>query len=1758
MKKSFRRLLAWALCMALVLSAMPAVPVGATDASVTEAADQSKVIYATGEATTFVPAGYTYVYEGSNGQIYSREAQQDAYVSSRVLTAQEAEALAGLEYGQEGYMVDATGRTLVCREFDAREAAAMSSAVNAILEGKDVAGGTKVSVLSEPCTSKTPVRALITFEDAPVIDLKGMSVSLGTPLGSAELQASKTIENNQLTVLNRAEKALGYDIQVNNQFSLLTNAVSVTVNYGDLAAISKVSGVKSAILMPSYSIPEINAQTVSGSFDLEPSMKYAGPGMGANQAWDAGYKGEGMSVAVIDTGLSYANPAFSITPSDPDTVAYSKEDIASILNTKDLHAEALSTNTSIDTVYYSSKIPFGFNYADSLADYGADNYTDRGHGTHVAGIVAGNLPEAAKQQFGMETLGIAPEAQLIIMNVFDSSGACLFDYVIAAIEDAILLGVDCANLSLGSPCGPVYLEGVTEVYDKAYEAGINVVVAACNDAHAGVGSFWGNELVKSDSVSTGTVGAPGSFDNVLTVASVENSHSISFYGNSISWDNPKLGVRQYITYEELPNVPEGKGFKESLEGARYVFTDSLEDANEKLVFYTFDGGNADSVIAAAAGAGAAGLVLIRPDPVEENGWMPVEVTATRFDVPTCVSDMKQYQWKQVQTHADDTVQVDALWNPSSIAGQISDFSSWGPTEGLTLKPEVTGIGGNVFSAYSGQNFAIASGTSMASPAVAASAALLRQYLAAENIQYDIPTNQLVNSLLMSTATPVFDEENGTYYFVRRQGAGLANIGAAMSSLAYIRVEGCDKPKFELGDDPARTGTYEMTFEVVNLSDTAKTYTLSTSVLGQQAEGGQFRNGKVTYLTTTSPRALNPVVTTSLTDGTVTVPAKGKAQVTVTVALTDVEKAYYDERFPVGAYVEGFIRLLSDETPSLTVPFLGFYGNYDDAPILEEGTYETLLGGIHSYTTADQLHNSLTGTLSGGNDPEDANSSTLHYLGDTRKPGYVKIAQKDYDYEHMWNWSTEFYPEQAGISPNGDDNLDTFDLAIALRRNVDNIHYTVTNMDTGEVLWEQDTGFMQKTFTPDSHAGSELSIEWLYPLVTIDYGWGYTWSYYDTSRTLVPNNTWVKITADLTPEGGEKATESISFTMYIDQDAPVSSDGFTVSYEQSIVIPGLPPFTTYQFDQKFTEQWFMDYTRELILDYDTATGKWGGFTHTSTWLGTATPIRGEGGGYPVKSSNFGSNSIMICMAYDYAGNASVFEVNGGDGLLEYVDLVADKTEIQVGETLTIRDVAENDFNTILNWAVSDESIAEIVASDAHSVTIRGLKKGTVTVRGGIGQYMAGMEITVFDCAHEGTEVRDSAAATCTQDGYTGDTYCTACGELLFRGEVIPATGHSWDDGAVKVEPGCAEDGVMVYTCSVCGETKEENISAKGHQYEMTEVNPTCTASGYDKYICAVCGYEYHDNFVAPLGHGETELRNAKAATCTEDGYTGDTCCTVCGELVEAGKAIPTTGHDFSEWVVTKEATCTEKGEETRTCANCGETETRKISATGHSFGEWVVTEEADCFHDGLKTRTCHCGEAETEIIGKNSDNCPSKAFQDLDCKQWYHEGVDFVLNTGLMVGMDKNLFAPNAQMTRGQLVTVLYRLTGEPAVREAAPFTDVAETSYCARAVAWAYENGIAKGVTDTLFAPNSSVTREQMVTFLARYAKLIGGEVKAEGDLSAFTDGGTVSDYAKVSMAWAVETGLVKGMENNTIAPKGTATRAQAATILMRFCRLYP
>ena len=604
--------------------------------------------------------------------------------------------------------------------------------------------------------------------------------------------------------------------------------------------------------------------------------------------------------------------------------------------------------------------------------------------------------------------------------------------------------------------------------------------------------------------------------------------------------------------------------------------------------------------------------------------------------------------------------------------------------------------------------------------------------------------------------------------------------------------------------------------------------------------------------------------------------------------------------------------------------------------------------------------------------------------------------------------------------------------------------------------------------------------------------------------------------------------------------------------------------------------------------------------------TGTECQGKTVTLSIVADNDTTNGVYT-VAYD----ASKVTFTGKSGLVDYTSFsdrdgvvtfaYAAKDAVPAGTTLaTLTFTAEADTEATFTITTVEEGRNKPGTSETLTVTVPehdyivSVVPATCTEGG----------YTLYTCRNCGSNYKDhftealghdwsawtvQTPASCEIDGVEART-CARCGETETR--PIPATGHNYD--ITVVDPTCTESGYTLYTCTVCGYSyRDEVVEATGHSWGEWTVTKeaTCEEAGEETRTCANCG-ETETRALEATGHNWGEWTVTKEATCEEAGEETRTCAN-CGETET--RALEATGHNWGEWTVTKEATCEVAGEETRTCANCGQTETRPIPATGHTYvetvvaptcteegytlhtcevcgsnyktdvvealghdwSEWTVTEAADCFHAGSETRTCaRCEASEIRTIAANSDNCPSKAFKDVDINRWYHKGIDFVVTQGLMEGVGDGLFLPNGNLTRGQMVTILYRLAGQPEISGKSPFTDVQEGRFYADAVVWAAENGIVKGVTEELFVPNRFVTREEMVTMLARYAELNGVEITTEGSLSAYPDADQVSNYAVAYMTWAVENGILNGAEGMLI-PRKTATRAQAAAVLLRYCEAF-
>ena len=401
------------------------------------------------------------------------------------------------------------------------------------------------------------------------------------------------------------------------------------------------------------------------------------------------------------------------------------------------------------------------------------------------------------------------------------------------------------------------------------------------------------------------------------------------------------------------------------------------------------------------------------------------------------------------------------------------------------------------------------------------------------------------------------------------------------------------------------------------------------------------------------------------------------------------------------------------------------------------------------------------------------------------------------------------------------------------------------------------------------------------------------------------------------------------------------------------------------------------------------------------------------------------------------------------------------------------------------------------SEAHS-----FEPATVTIH-----YNPAMNWTLdADGKWQGYTVSDKGACTHTDYGTTErtvpatcgeagrvDTICSNCGEVVSTRELPPTGAHDWDDGTVTTAPTETTPGVRTFTCTVCDQTRTEAIPATGaHDYQFTKN-------------------------VAP--------------TCTDGGYDLYTC-SGCG-ATERRSLTDAAGHKWDGGTVTTAPTETTPGVRTFTCTVCSQTRTEAIPATGAS--------------------TCTGGPS-----------CPSYGLHDVAGPDyWAHKGIDYCVRNRLMSGVGAGTFSPDTACTRAQIVKILYNLSGNQTDYSYyyLPFTDVAPGAWYYNAVAWAYYNDVTSGTSATMFTPNAAITRQQLVTFLYRYTVKYAPEFTGNAaPISAFPDAGSVANWAYAAMSWAVGNGLIQGNAHDNgldyLDPNGSATRAQTATIIMRYCQL--
>ena len=956
------------------------------------------------------------------------------------------------------------------------------------------------------------VYAFVTLEAAPTVEQYASIHDV-----PASVTAQMTSEQNALIGAIEQQVLGGENLKVVTSFTHLTNSVVIETEFANLEAIAAVSGVKSVFLNPVY-------EPCKTTDTMYPSTSASTVMTDVAAVWqELGYTGAGMTIAILDTGVDVDHPSFL---ADPQGASWNVAWLQEMLDTYDLRAEELYNGTlTAEDLYYSAKVPFTFNYPmGNTSVIHNDGLGD--HGTHVAGIAAANKVE------GTNVVGMAPDAQIIAMKVFNSNtgGSNMFD-LIKALEDCMILGVDVVNMSLGSPRGfsESAIEEIDSIFRRINESDIIVDVAAGNEGTTSYGSAYGPYLQTTTNLDNATISSPATYANAMAIGSVDNnmipSEFFALADDTKVFFMHAIEVLYGYTNITLMNLV-------SHGTVDYVVIDGLGEAAD---FYDADGNSlvAGKVAVVRRGqisfyekitnAEAAGALAVLIWNNETTNIFAFGMTTSTTDeagnmiLPGIPGALISLEDGQVMADAENktlTVSGEYGFRPDPDGGQMSSFSCWGVSPDLRLLPDISGVGGNILSCYDNGQYGVMSGTSMACPQVAGVTALVLQYLkdSFPNATEE-ETRILVDSLLMSTAIPVVDSVFGVEASPRQQGSGLVNAKNAITAGAYLSVEGNVRPKAELGD--SADGKFSFTFTVHNYSDAAKTYTLSSSLLCEDFITDE--DYPDVYFMAEHDRALDNSAV-SFSENTVTVEAGATATVTVTIQLTEADKTWIDTYFPSGNYVEGFIYLTGEEEVTLSLPFLGFYGAWDAAPLFDtgywydNGFWAAMYDEVIMKEVDANIYYHTLWTMLG---------STDWILGMNPYEG-IQIDE---------NGDVIYSSDNNVLSPNGDGVLDGIvEVYLSLMRNAEEITFLYTDED-GNVLHQELLYKDAKTMYISSYG----------QVVPFIYGWYYNdlYDFTDENGNVLPDGTTVYLSiSGVIDYEGARENFMTTIPIHVDTSAPV--------------------------------------------------------------------------------------------------------------------------------------------------------------------------------------------------------------------------------------------------------------------------------------------------------------------------------------------------------------------------------------------------------------------------------------------------------------------------------------------------------------------------------------------------------------------------------------------------------------------------------------------
>jgi len=883
----------------------------------------------------------------------------------------------------------------------------------------------------------------------------------------------------------------GSSTQVEREYDKAVQGFALSAPAGSLDAIRAVSGVKAAFLDRETHVEDADDQVAgegatnsSRISTQDPANLSAQLMMHADQITQ---KGDGKVVAVIDTGVDMTHPAF--TGALGGTPALSADKVASLTP---------QLGNGKTGGYVSEKFPFAYDYADNDPDASPTGEAGS-HGTHVAGITAGNAGEIG---------GIAPDAQIIVAKVARSSNGGIPDSaLLAALDDMVVLRPDVINLSLGQTGG---MDNEADsmyatVFKSLQNAGVTVNAAAGNEYTAGYGNLSGKNLPYVSDPDSSVLCEPASYSSVVSVASVDNSlaHSAFTVGDrNIAYqraggaDGQKMPDLSDLTGGPFEYVDGGIGSPEDGQALKAKYPEGLAG---KIVLVKRGSLTFQDKFNNIAGSKPAGFIVYNNVP----GDSLVVMSLATDGVPAAF--ISQADGEAMLAAADHRLSVaPGKVVPPSSKYSMSSFSSWGVTPDLRLKPEVAAPGGNIYSAVPGGTYEFMSGTSMATPQMAGVSTVVLERVQNDPLFASMSAREkidVVQNLIMGTATPVVDplQDTGVFYSPRKQGSGLTNVLAATTSSVYPTVVGApeqSRPKADLGD-----GTNGWHFDVTlhNLSGVEATYSLNTQALSEIVDGGFFTGQSSDWRGKGVNIAYSGAASASGEGATVTVPANGEATVGIDVTPGSEFASYVADNTPNGTFLDGFVRFTSKTAsqPDLTVPYAGFYGNWGKAPI-----FDALASSGGAHTLASWVYNGSTGQQLGYNP----------LVKDADRIGLPNSSKNVISRSDASGAPTVLQPRTGTL------------------RSVHTINAAYTNA-AGETV-ASFTRFMNWKSALDSSTGKMTWVEQGHDPMTLD-------TRSDAFKNL-PDGQY-KLTLSAHNDGPSQAEQSISYDFRIDTVAPVVSN-----------------------------------------------------------------------------------------------------------------------------------------------------------------------------------------------------------------------------------------------------------------------------------------------------------------------------------------------------------------------------------------------------------------------------------------------------------------------------------------------------------------------------------------------------------------------------------------------------------------------------------------